>query len=353
MKRIKTKQVGVYYQLLSSGDRSYFITYKNDDEKKVWKKIGNYSEGIRENYCKKIRDEIVVKLRNGEEVVKKYKYISFNDIVAKYYSTRDSDSKNIKKEMSVVNLHLLPYFQSFNVNKIEEKDILEFKKTKNHYSPKTLNNMLTILNAVFNYAHANNLIKNNVARFIKKSKVDNSRERFLSTKEIKELYEELKNSPRLLLFCKLALNTGGRLNTILSIKKKDIDFSNSFINLKDYKNNSTYSAYLNDDLKKLLREKTLDMKLEDKIFNCAESTLTKPLRKILNKLYNEDLDTKDAKNRVVIHTLRHTFASHLAINGTPIYTIQKLMNHKEISMTMRYAKLNDQVGREAVASLQF
>lgn len=353
MKRIKTKQVGVYYQLLSNGDRSYFITYKNHEEKKVWKKIGNYSEGIRENYCKKIRDEIVVKLRNGEEIVKKYKYISFKDILSKYYSTRVSSGKNIKKEMSVVNLHLLPYFEALNIDKIEEKDIIEFKKTKSHYSPKTLNNMLTILNAIFNYAHTNNLIKNNVARFIKKSKIDNSRERFLSTKEIKKLYDALVNSPRLLLFCKLALNTGGRLNTILNIKKKDIDFSNSFISLKDYKNNSTYSAYLNDNLKELLREKVANLKLEDKIFTCSESSLTKPLRKILNELYNESLDRKDTKNRVVIHTLRHTFASHLAINGTPIYTIQKLMNHKEISMTMRYAKLNDQVGREAVAGLNF
>lgn len=224
MKRIKTRQVGVYYQLLSNEDRSYFITYKNDEDKKVWKKIGNYSEGIRENYCKKIRDEIVVKLRNGEEIVKKYKYIPFKDIVSKYYSTRISDNKNIKKEMSVVNLHLSPYFESFNINKIEEKDIVDFKNTKATYSPKTLNNMLTILNAILNYAYANNLIKNNVARFIKKVKVDNSRERFLSTKEIKKLYDELKNSPRLLLFCKLALNTGGRLNTILSIKKKRYRF---------------------------------------------------------------------------------------------------------------------------------
>lgn len=353
MTRVKTKQIGVYYQLLSNGDRSYFITYKNDEDKKVWKKIGNYSEGIRENYCKKIRDEIIVKLRNGEEIIKKYKYISFSDIVSKYYSTRVSNSKNIKKEMSVVNLHLMKYFESFNLNKIEENDIVEFKKTKSHYSPKSVNNMLTILNTIFNYAYANNLIKNNISRFIKKPKVDNSRERFLSTKEIKKLYDELENNPRLLLFCKLALNTGGRLNTILSIKKKDIDFSNSFINLKDYKNNSTYSAYLNNDIKEILQEKTLDLRLEDRIFNCGESAFSKPLRKLFNKLFNEGLDKKDTKNRVVIHTLRHTFASHLAINGTPIYTIQKLMNHKEISMTMRYAKLNDQVGRDAVATLGF
>jgi site-specific recombinase XerD len=68
---------------------------------------------------------------------------------------------------------------------------------------------------------------------------------------------------------------------------------------------------------------------------------------------NDGLETSDRKNRVVIHTLRHTFASHLAINGTPIFTIQKLMNHKDIKMTMRYAKLAPDSGRESVNNLGF
>lgn len=67
---------------------------------------------------------------------------------------------------------------------------------------------------------------------------------------------------------------------------------------------------------------------------------------ILNNLFNKELDSKDRKNRVVIHTVRHTFASHLAIKGTPIHIIQKLLNHKDIKMTMRYAHLLPSSGRE-------
>ena len=53
----------------------------------------------------------------------------------------------------------------------------------------------------------------------------------------------------------------------------------------------------------------------------------------------------------MIHTLRHTFASHLAINGIPIFTIQKLMNHSDIKMTMRYAKLAPNSGKTAIKEL--
>lgn len=63
------------------------------------------------------------------------------------------------------------------------------------------------------------------------------------------------------------------------------------------------------------------------------------------------LESRDAQNRAVVHTLRHTFASHLAINGTPIFTIQKLMNHKDINMTLRYAKLAPDSGRDFVNDL--
>lgn len=85
--------------------------------------------------------------------------------------------------------------------------------------------------------------------------------------------------------------------------------------------------------------------------NNIDTYISKKLRPILNELFNTELAKNDRQNRVVIHTLRHTFASHLAINGTPIYTIQKLMNHKDINMTLRYAKLSPDSGRDYVSKL--
>lgn len=44
---------------------------------------------------------------------------------------------------------------------------------------------------------------------------------------------------------------------------------------------------------------------------------------------------------VVWHTLRHTFASRLVQKNVPIQVVQKLMGHKTIQITMRYAKIHD------------
>ena len=56
-----------------------------------------------------------------------------------------------------------------------------------------------------------------------------------------------------------------------------------------------------------------------------------------------------SKRRVVIHT----FASQFAIAETPIYTIMRLMDHADISQTIRYAKLSSKNGSDAVFGLKF
>lgn len=122
------------------------------------------------------------------------------------------------------------------------------------------------------------------------------------------------------------------------------------ITLKDFKNNSTYKAFLTENLKALLEIRTIHLKMDDKLF---VSNPERRLRSMLDELFNKDINTNDRKNKVVFHSLRHTFASHLAINGTPIFTIQKLMNHKDIRMTLRYAKLSPDSGRESILNLDF
>lgn len=76
------------------------------------------------------------------------------------------------------------------------------------------------------------------------------------------------------------------------------------------------------------------------------------LQKLFNESFNQNLENNDRKNRAVLHTLRHTFATQLAKVGTPIYTIQKLMNHSDIKMTARYAKFSPENGRNAVNALE-
>ena len=75
------------------------------------------------------------------------------------------------------------------------------------------------------------------------------------------------------------------------------------------------------------------------------------LKPILDDLFNVGLETNDRINRIVVHSLRHTFASQLAIANVSIRQIQELMNHSDIKQTMKYAKLQDDVNKKAAQSV--
>lgn len=69
-----------------------------------------------------------------------------------------------------------------------------------------------------------------------------------------------------------------------------------------------------------------------------------------DKGFNKGVE--DPRQRVVFHTLRHTFASWLAIQGTPILTIKELLGHKTLAMTGRYAHLIPDMKRRATLDLE-
>jgi len=60
----------------------------------------------------------------------------------------------------------------------------------------------------------------------------------------------------------------------------------------------------------------------------------------------------DARQKVVFHTLRHTFASWLVQEGEALYTVAKLMGHTSLEMTQRYSHLAPELLQKAAKSLQ-
>lgn len=362
-KRIPTNEEGIFYKSIINEngkevDKAYIIRYRENDTDKL-KTIGKYSQGIRINYCKQIRNEILMKLRLGEEpptVAKKKKknIIKFDDFAEIYFKEKEMEVKDIEKiKKSYIN-HIKPYIGHRSVDEIISDDIKEIQRIKRKIlAERTVNALIQIIGAIYNVAIQKEIFKGNnpVNKSVKRVNVDNKRERYLTREEINILLDEVKHEEYLHIFVQLALQTGGRLGTILSITKKDIKLESNTVQLKDHKNNSTYLGFFNDELKYLLQRRIKNLNANDFIINRGEQVIKDRLTKIYNKYFNVGLANDDRKNRVVTHTLRHTFASHLAIKGTPIYTIQKLMNHKDITMTLRYAKLAPDSGKDVVLGL--
>lgn len=361
-KFIKSKKyIGVFYKVLTNGDKSYYITYKlNNKFSRIH--VGKYSEGIREDFCHQLRNEAINKTKFGdnEHIIKtKTKIIYFDELAQKFLEHNKLHAKDYKNHLSRYNNHIKPYLANKSIFDITTDDIRQIQSDKRKtLADKTINHITQLISTVYNYNIKNKFIKiDNPVENITKFKVNNERLRYLDKKEVFKLLDIIKGDEQLLLFTFLALQTGARANTLVNIRKKDIDITNNIVSLHDFKNNSFYKGFFNQKVSDLLTIRIKHLKSNDLILlyntnsNNLQTYITKKLQPILNSLFNTDLDPKDRQNRVVIHTLRHTFASHLAINGTPIFTIQKLMNHKDITMTMRYAKLAPDSGKEAVNEL--
>jgi len=351
------KYTGVFHYLLSNGDLSYYITYKIKD-KKTREHMGKKSEGITPQYCHQQRNEAINKARFGDYApIIKYKQnkgISLSDLVEQYQKSRELSTKTIK-HLSFISSTITDITDKIYLSEFTTDDINKIKNTlkTNGKAAKTINNLIGWASTLFTFAIDNGDFKGlNPCKKVVKIKGNNARDCYLTRDEVSTLKEAIKDKPILLLFVELSLSTGGRLETIMSIRKKDVNLEQRIINLQNHKSKNDYKGFIADSLKPLLKRRFDEMNSpNDLLITTSSRNIQRPLQATLNKLFNQGLEVKDSKNRAVVHTLRHTFASHLAIKGVPIYTIMKLLDHKEYKDTLRYAKLAPDNGLDAVKEL--
>ena len=383
------KSIGVYYNELQNGDKAYYITYKDTDAKMRRLKVGLHSAGVREEFCKQKRDEIINKQRLGEEppaiaIRKKSTAIKFEEVWTKYIDNKAMVERMRRDFKGRYARYISPILGTVPANSITKDHLKKFRddvqkivndKNSNGkavLSPRSVDMMITAIGTAYNYW--NTTVESEKEKLVNPvpslraddrqhvtkqdmQKRDIHRERFLKRDEILLLKEAVKDIPMIRLFVAISLSTGARLSSVIAIQKTHIDMENRTITLINSKaGGSRYSGFINDDLFAILKEILPKMKPYHYVISTDGNLITdrivqRPLQIILNKLFNVGLDIRDTANRVVIHTIRHTFASHLAIVGTPIITIKTLLDHKDIATTMRYAKLMPDAGSDAVRGL--
>ena len=378
-----TKYTGVFYRLTKNNDKVFYITYMQN-KKYTKEKIGSFKEGISAEYANKIRAKrtSIDRLKEDAPMFLNQKLPTFDECFNMYYKSIEtkSDSPNTKRRYE---LHVKPTLGHIKIDDITTQMVEDFKikskklksqKTTREYAPKTINDWINIIGTVFNYMISKkdlNVKNPAIAAKIEREKVDNDRERYLELDEIKKIWDALDNrreyfdnqirdevTENIKVFLALSLSTGARLSSILTISKADINLNTNAVMIKNHKAKRTYNGYVHPKYRELIAKRIENLSPIDYLVNSSpkelnRNSINKVLQPIFDKLFNQGLKPEDSKRRVVIHTLRHTFASQLAIAETPIYTIMRLMDHADISQTIRYAKLSSKNGSDAVFGLKF
>ena len=183
--------------------------------------------------------------------------------------------------------------------------------------------------------------------------------RFLTVDEANKFLDLAKQKDnKLYEMCVLSLYCGLRFGEIANLHYSDIDLENERLYIRNPKNQTARVVYMPEIIKEIMAQKksaNKDITNDSLLYlNKAGKKCDEIIRKKFNAIVNQlglNNGISDPRQKVVFHTLRHTFASWLAIQGTPIYTIKELMGHKSLAMTERYAHLIPDIKKEAINSL--
>jgi len=342
---------------LKNGDISYYIVYKSK-QKTICQKVGQKSEGITEAKCIELRNKKLSELRNGKDLTQKSsKQLSFDELATAFFRSMSSTNKSNHQSSLAYKKHIKYRFGDVVIANLNDKYITDLQSAllEVGLADSSSNTIVKLVKRIINFGIKSGMIAYSPFKNIRLHKINNTRLRYLSISEIKRLIESTKDDGMLKLYVKIALTTGARLQSVLDIQVKDIDIDQKIVTLYDYKRHMNYTGYLEEEVFNMLIVHIKNFRPNDFVVSYDGEAIKKAkIYKLLKPIFdefNEGLDKKDAQNRVVPHTLRHTFASHLAINNTTIQKIQELMNHADIQQTMKYAKLMPNSGRIHVEKL--
>jgi integrase len=221
-------------------------------------------------------------------------------------------------------------------------------------SPVTFNRYLELLKAALNKAVEWSLLRENRLRGVKRLRPDRTRQvRFLADDEIQRVLQTADEVMRRVIL--VLLYTGLRRSELAYLEWKDIDFNNGLIYVQSKpefgfhpKSYKPRSIPMCSELRKLLMDSPQVGRF---VFDNGRN---QPLY-IPNSYYREiakiyrKADIEDAN----MHTLRHTFASYLIMQGVDARTVQEYLGHSTLQVTEKYAHLSKNHKHQAVEVLNF
>lgn len=158
----------------------------------------------------------------------------------------------------------------------------------------------------------------------------------LTVNEIKLMLNHTKNLKHKALLS-LLYGSGLRIGELLELKVTDIDSERMTVKVRQGKGKKDRLTILSNNVLKVLRKYFVEFKPTDFLFEGQNGGKYSAVsaRKVLKRSMMKAKINKSA----TLHTLRHSFATHLLENGVGISHIQKLLGHQNIKTTLIYTHI--------------
>lgn len=237
-----------------------------------------------------------------------------------------------------------------NFNDVEYQDIRLYINFlhDNNYSNKTISRNISSLRSLFKYLKSNDYINSNPMILVANPKLAKGLPKCLSFEETEKLLNSFDDSVigiRDSLILELLYSTGIRVGEIVNIKYKDIDFSNKTIKITG-KGNKDRMVYFGTRCSNLIDKYINNCYIKLNINNLEYLIISKTGKKISDREIRKIVDTAAIKSglnfKISPHVLRHTFASHMLLDGADLRSVQELLGHENISTTQIYTHISNE-----------
>lgn len=232
-----------------------------------------------------------------------------------------------------------------------KKSILDAER-----APRTIQYVFATFRQCWNMARRDGIVvRESPTKQVKVPKVDNRRMRYLTYEQAETLLEKLKlKSPKVHDMSLISLHCGLRAGEIFKIRWGDLDFNTGTIRVRDPKGRPARTAYTTEMVKDALS--CLERRSHDDLVFKSEAggqikKMSNTFERVVKDMKLND-GIEDKRQKIVFHSLRHTFASWLVQDGENLYSVMELMGHSTLLMTERYSHLAEDNLKAAVKNFE-
>lgn len=245
-------------------------------------------------------------------------------------------------------LILDPHFRGMTLNQIRPADVERFKgkRLKEGVKAATVNRDLATIKRLYSLAEDNGDIEVNRMRKVKLLKEGDGRIRVLTAEERGKLMENAK-VPWLRMAILVALNTGMRKETIVTLRWPEIDFRGDFILKPGAKGGKTARIPLAPSLKaELASWKNGQAVMSQWVFSSPDDP-AKHVHVRSHTTWDAALENAGIKD-FRFHDLRHCFATDFLRATGDLNALRDILGHADLKMVLRYAHVLDDHKKEAM-----
>jgi site-specific recombinase XerD len=179
------------------------------------------------------------------------------------------------------------------------------------------------------------VLKKNIAREQHRPRQDKRLPAVLAKSEMKLLLDCEKN-PKHRLLLMLTYSSGLRVSEVIALRREHIDLNRKTVLIRLGKGRKDRYTLLSDRAAAFIKEYCALFSIDNWLFPGQGASRHLSIRSAQNIFDKALVKAGIQKPGLSIHSLRHTFATHLMENGTDIKYIQELLGHASLRTTERY-----------------